>query len=343
MTARDQCTTAGWIDRQECRLPFESPTDAASMPTAFSRARRLLYRYWPSSRLGRDPLSTWRVEGRYAPVSIANWKLTPMMRRVLLERRIMRPLTFDRDLRLTVIIPFRDREAHLRELLPALTGTLREQHIRHRILVVEQAPGGLFNRGKLLNIGMQYAAPDCDYYCLHDVDAVPLVANYACPSQPLRLVSTTLGPQLQAPRQAHAPLAHGQAGSPRQSSTSRTDYYFSGAISIRKEQAFAANGYSNEYWGWGKEDDDFFFRLLLAGLLCYYDTRGTFRDLPNPSHQQVRRDGPATPPHLRRNRQRRSELVRGLLDPVQDGLSTLRFEVSEHAAHGDHERLRVRW
>ena len=53
-------------------------------------------------------------------------------------------------------------------------------------------------------------------------------------------------------------------------------------MSIRKDQAFAANGFSNHYWGWGKEDDDFFFRLLLAGYLCYFDAEGMFRDLPNP-------------------------------------------------------------
>ena len=114
---------------------------------------------------------------------------------------------------------------------------------------------------------MNYAADGTDYYCLHDVDAVPVVANYACPSQPLRLVNRILG---------------------EDGESQRTDYYFSGAICLRKEQAFAANGYSNEYWGWGKEDDDFFFRLLLAGFLCYFDLQGAFHDLPNPSHQQVR-------------------------------------------------------
>src|SRR5699024_1381416 len=119
--------------------------------------------------------------------------------------------------------------------------------------------------------------------------------------------------------------------------------YFSGAVSIRKEQVYAANGYSNEYWGWGKEDDDFFFRLLLAGYLCYYDTLGVFHDLPNPGHQQVQRNGRTTPPHVGRNRRRRSRLVRGLVDPLDEGLSTLRYELVDRADHGDHERIRVRW
>jgi N-terminal region of glycosyl transferase group 7/N-terminal domain of galactosyltransferase len=284
--------------------------------------QRWLRRYWPSTRLRRDPLRDLRVDARYAPVSIANWKLTPAMRDRILALRVPRPLDFSADRRLTLVIPFRDRDAHLRQLLPPLTSTLREQRLSFRVLVVEQEPGGLFNRGKLINIGMQHAAEVSDYYCLHDVDAVPVVANYACPSQPLRLVSKILGDE----GEAH-----------------RTDYYFSGAISIRKEQAFAANGYSNEYWGWGKEDDDFFFRLLLAGYLCFYDTLGTYHDLPNPKHQQVVRKSPATPPHVRINRERRSQLLRGLLDPAQDGLSTLRYEVLSDQDFGDHQRIKVRW
>mgnify|MGYP000025649771 CR=1 FL=1 len=284
--------------------------------------KRWISRWWPSVRLRHDPLSGLRVDDRYAPVSIANWKLTPVMRRALLTRRIARDLTFVCDRRLTVVIPYRDREHHLNQMLPVLKATLAEQGITHRVLVVEQESGGLFNRGKLINAGIHYAAQDTDYYCIHDVDAVPVVANYACPSQPLRLVSRILADS---------------------GESQRTDYYFSGAVSLRKEQAFAANGFSNEYQGWGKEDDDFFFRLLLAGLLCYYDTQGVFHDLPNPGHQHVERKKPSTPPHVAHNRQRRSRLLRGLDNPADDGLSTLKYQVVDRSAGDSHDKIRVRW
>jgi hypothetical protein len=296
--------------------------DSISAPAGLTGLRRWLNSWWPSSRLRRDPLGDLRIADRYAAVSVANWKLTPRMSRWLLGRRVAQPLTFAPDQRLTIVIPFRDRDEHLRQLMPVLSATLDEQRIRHRVLVVEQEAGGLFNRGKLINIGIQHAATDSDYYCLHDVDAVPVVANYQCPSQPLRLVNairTTEG------------------------ETRRSDYYFSGAISIRKDQAFAANGYSNEYWGWGKEDDDFFFRLLLAGYLPFYDTQGTFYDLPNPRQQQVVRKSPATPPHVRLNRERRSRLLRGLSNPQEDGLNTLRYQVLERSGSALFERIRVRW
>jgi len=277
--------------------------------------------WWPSKRLRADPLAQLRIDARYAPVSIANWKLTPWVARDLLRRRVERPLTFAADRRLTLVIPYRDRAEHLTQLLPELTRTLQEQSVRYRILVVEQEAGSLFNRGKLINVGMRHAAEHSDYFCIHDVDAVPIVANYRCPSQPLRLVNAI----------------HTEKGLER-----RTDYYFSGAVSVLKEQAFAAGGFSNEYWGWGKEDDDFFFRLLLADTLCYYDTRGEFRDLPNPKSQQVVRKSPATPPHVKENRKRRSRLLRGLMRPDEDGIHTLKYELLAQAQHEHYELIRVR-
>jgi hypothetical protein len=283
--------------------------------------KRWLASWWPSTRLKRDPLCDVRVTDRYAPVSIANWKLTRAMRRHLLALRTPRPLTFETGRRLTIVVPFRDREAHLEQLVPRLKLALCQQAIPFRLLIVEQEGRELFNRGKLLNVGMHYARDDSDYYCLHDVDAVPIVANYLCPSQPLRLVNKI--------------LCEG-------SEMYRTDYYFSGAVSVRKDQAFAAHGFSNEYRGWGKEDDDFFFRLLLAGYLCFYDSHGLFEDLPNPRHQQVERKSPSTPSHVKQNRKRRSLLLRGLVDPANDGLDTLHYDVLECTRTPEYVRIRVR-
>lgn len=290
-------------------------------PADLPRGNRWLKRWWPSRRLRTDPLYGLRIDERYVPVSIANWKLIPPMARCVLARRVTRPLTFNDDRRLTVIIPYRDRAEHLGMLMPELVARLKEQDLSYRILVVEQEVGALFNRGRLLNAGMLYAAEHSDYYCFHDVDTVPIAANYACPSQPLRLVNNVIN----------------SAGERRHAS-----HYFSGAITIRKEQAFAAHGFSNEYWGWGKEDDDFYFRLLLAGFVCYLDLKGTFLDLPNPPHQSVR--GSALPPmHVRINRRRRSLLLRGLTVPADDGLHTLKFKVVERVVTPDYEHITVRW
>lgn len=295
-------------------------------PTELKRGRRWLNQWVPSRRLGMDPLQDLRIDERYAPVSVANWKLIPAVARSLLARRVMRPLSFSAQRRLTIVIPYRDRAEHLRQMLPVLHAQLTAQQVSHRIVVVEQSADGLFNRGRLLNIGVHFTADDTDYYCLHDVDALPQTANYLCPSQPLRLVNKVTG---------------------EDGKRQHNDYYFSGAVSIRKEQIFAVNGFSNDYWGWGKEDDDFFFRLLLAGYLCYYDMQGAFQDLPNPKHQQVRRGGFTTAPHVKRNREQRSRLLRGLMDPSEDGLNTLRYEVAARVADSvdgaAYEKISVRW
>lgn len=291
-----------------------------SVAAELTGLERWLNRWWPSRRLGHDPLDALLCEGRYAPVTIRNWKMTPFMRRVVLSRRVARELTFESGLRLTVIIPYRDREAHLRELAPRLTDVLLEQKVEHRLLVVEQEAGKPFNRGKLINIGMREAAERSDYYCIHDADAIPVNANYRCPSQPLRLV--------------HEIIAE-------QGRTFRDHHYFSGAVSIRKEQAFAVNGFSNEYWGWGKEDDDFFFRLLLGGYLCYFDTQGVFHDLPNPKHQARQAPSAGVPVHVKRNRARRSLLVRGELDPLTDGLTHLDYSLLATERQALYEKIRV--
>jgi hypothetical protein len=299
-----------------------NPTCTTEAPLRLTGARRWLSSWLPSVRIGVDPLAGHVVEGRYAPVSIANWKLTPFVRNWVLEHRKPQPLTFADDQRLTVVIPYRDREAHLAQCMPTLRATLDQQVKSYRILIVEQLQTGLFNRARLINTGIHFAKDWSDYYCLHDVDAVPVVANYKCPSQPLRLVTKLLT---------------------EDGESSRPDHYFSGAISVRKEQVFAANGFSNDYWGWGKEDDDFFFRLLLADCLCFYDREGVFHDLPNPKHQQVRSTKLKKPKHLLDNRRRRSGLLRGQLSQHDDGLGNLRYEVVDCVDNGVFTKVSVRW
>lgn len=302
---------------QDLSLTIEYPFDPTKLTQGW-----WFRRWWPSRRVGIDPQRHVLIEGRYAPVSIANWKLIAPVARGLIAQRHSIPLTFAANRRLTVVIPFRDRQAHLEQLLPRLGATLRDQCLDYTILVVEQLNEGAFNRGKLLNAGVHFAKDRSDYYCLHDVDTIPVRANYLCPSQPLRLVHTITGPQ---------------GGSFRQ------DYYFSGAVSIRKEQMFAANGYSNEYWGWGKEDDDLFFRLLMAGFFCYFDLCGEYEDLPNPHHQQVPQSKAAKRRQVSLNRGRRSRLQRGLEQPAFDGLSTLQYELVRHSNEAGFEKISVRW
>ncbi len=286
----------------------------------FTGFSRWVQRWYPSSVLKQDPLQDVRIDGRYAPIPLAGWKFTPHMAQALLAQRHFQPITFTSG-RLAVIIPVRDRQAHLAVLLPRLAAALNEQAIDYRIIVVEQEAGKLWNKGAIINAGIRHAVDQCDYYCFHDVDAIPIKGNYARPSQPLRLVTQLIGSR------------NGLKRPPR---------YFGGVITALREQVVAANGFSNQYWAWGKEDDDFLFRLLFAGYVCYSDTEGVFEDLHNPEHQQVRLDTLFKPATLKRNRRRRSLLMRGLLDPQQDGVNVMATQIVRHDTGNQYERLLVR-
>jgi hypothetical protein len=54
--------------------------------------------------------------------------------------------------------------------------------------------------------------------------------------------------------------------------------YFGGAVLFTKEQVEATNGYSNDYWDWGMEDDDLFWRCHLEGLTNDTYLPGTLKD-----------------------------------------------------------------
>jgi len=175
--------------------------------------------------------------------------------------------------RLGILVPYRDRAAHLAEFLAELPRYLAADPVARdipaRILVVEQAPGLPFNRGFLLNIGFALLANEVDYLCLHDVDQVPLRADYTQPNWPTMIISEGLGLD---PAVIPALL--------------------SCVVLVRREHFLAANGFSLSYWGWGYEDVDLRERLLRRGLPPAH-REGIFRPLPHPHHGIASDGGPS--------------------------------------------------
>lgn len=222
-------------------------------------------------RIGFDPLAEATKSGqRYAPVPIDRLKLAGRFGELVLEQRGS-DSGFEvlPGKRLGVVIPYRARAEQLKELVERLEIVLAEQDIDYRIVVAEQSDPGLFNRGKMKNVGADLLSAWADYFCFHDVDNIPALADYRCPSQPMRLVK-------------------------RYTQTYRVDnpiegYFFGAVVSIRREQFNAVNGYDNRYWGWGQEDEDFFLRCLRAGMVPHEDTQGIYCELDNPSEELVER------------------------------------------------------
>jgi len=149
--------------------------------------------------------------------------------------------------KLGVCVPYRNREEHLKEFIPVISKFLESKDIDFKIYFAHQIDDKLFNRGAMKNIAAKHAFEDgCDYIVWHDIDMVPEddTCDYSFPND---------NPQHIAVR------------------ISQSDYqlkyeeYFGGAVVFSKEQVERTNGYSNEYWDWGMEDDDLFWRCVKEG------------------------------------------------------------------------------
>ena len=182
--------------------------------------------------------------------------------------------------KLAIIVPYRNRKKQLDRFIKHIDKFFSTKDTEYHIFVVEQTDDKPFNQGKLLNIGYScvmnerhasleevgttglwfpFAKPfrerwkkhkcsDWDFttFAFHDVDLLPEKdIDYSYPEDsPIHLAGYT----------------------------SEYDYqlqfadYFGGVTLFTKEQYQIVNGRSNNYWGWGFEDDDLLFRCKEAGL-----------------------------------------------------------------------------
>lgn len=148
--------------------------------------------------------------------------------------------------RLAILVPFRDRFDELLAFLPYMHQFLRDQDIGpFKFYVLNQSHKYRFNRGALANVGYTLAKSESDYIAIHDVDLIPLNNNlsYAYPDKgPYHLTSPKYHPNY------------------------NYDKYFGGILLIKNEHFQLVNGFSNRYFGWGLEDDEFYTRIKSARL-----------------------------------------------------------------------------
>ena len=151
--------------------------------------------------------------------------------------------------KLGVCVPYRNREMHMHEFIPKVGKYLKNQGIDFQIYIVHQVDDKLFNRGATKNIGAKHAFEEgCDYVVWHDIDMIPEEGggcDYSYPADAPRHIATKI-------QQMNYELKYHE--------------YFGGAVLFTKEQVEATNGYSNDYWDWGMEDDDLFWRCHLEGM-----------------------------------------------------------------------------
>lgn len=198
--------------------------------------------------------------------------------------------------RVAILVPYRDREDHLRVFLYNMHQMLPRQQIDYAIFVIEQAGQGRFNRAKLFNVGYLEALALYDYQCFifHDVDLIPEDDRnlYTCPEQP-RHMSVAIDTM-----KYRLPYA----------------LIFGGVSALKKEHMQLVNGFSNEYWGWGGEDDDMSYRLQHYHLkisrypanIARYTMLKHAKDTPSPERYKL--------------------LYKGKLRYKKDGINSVNYE-----------------
>ena len=182
-----------------------------------------------------EHIATWRPNIHYSSAKI------PRHQTPLVEKH-----------RLTILIPFREkisdkksqgsgREKNLREWLEYMSSFLK---MPADVIIVEQSQEGTFNKGFLFNVGFK-ESQNSDYFVLHDVDQIPEnpTNDYSFKKRPTHLLTSTS-------QWNYKKSPSGNVG---------------GALMITRQKYQEINGYSNNFGGWGREDDNMALRLQKHG------------------------------------------------------------------------------
>jgi hypothetical protein len=216
--------------------------------------------------------------------------------------------------KVAIIVPFRDldknnyRTNQLKRFIPYMSDFLdKSTKTKYCIYIIEQSNDGRkFNRGKLLNIGYEIAKQDgCNIFIFHDVDLLP--------SENL-LDSYTTMPNPQNPVHI-AKLWTRYSG----------DAYFGGIVVFTAKQFEDINGFPNNFWGWGGEDDELRKRINELKFSPVAPKVGSITDLEEMNLTQKLG-------FLKSNPDLKCNIKRELLDEHQqtwktNGLNTLDYQV----------------
>ena len=202
-----------------------------------------------------------------------------------------------------------------RRLPPHLT---RHQGLRHQIFIVNQTDSKPFNRGALVNAAVQTLQSGTnssgraarrrrgfDYLAIHDADRFPVNTNRSDCNMHTASYYTFPAP---TPRVLNP------------------DSFAGGVLVLSTALYRAVNGFSNEYWGWGEEDNDLFLRLRWCGLPPKHgdalERCMEHNDCVECKRHKERSHGPKLAAHTARLHAR---LPNPRPHMLRDGLSTLNF------------------
>ena len=203
--------------------------------------------------------------------------------------------------KLCLTVPYRDRENHMKQFIPAMHRTLTEQNIDYVIIIVEQEPDTPFNRAKLLNVGFDIKKDECDYFVYHDVDMIPVISDYSyCPNP------------------THLAAEAEQFGYMLPNNGTYVQY-FGGVTLFDRESFMKINGYSNQFEKWGAEDDEIYNRCVTMNIP---------RSRKNCRYRSLAHERPIDPVFYQKNLERLNKYM-DYFDGKTfiEGLTTLEYKI----------------
>ncbi|WP_448207826.1 galactosyltransferase-related protein [Azospirillum sp. sgz302134] len=223
-------------------------------------------------------------------------------------------MTDSSDRRLHIVVPYRDRESHLRQFVPWVSAFFArlDTPIDYRVTIVEQEAGLPFNRGAIKNVGFVLGEAWSGYTCLHDVDYLPMNADYSWAEEPTPIL--WYGAE-------RRPVAPGRSA---MTVTTNLDSTMGGALLMPNTIFRQIDGYSNAFWGWGYEDFDFSLRIR-ARKIPTGRRKGRFKPLDH-DNDGFNPDATPSPISLVNQQVFQRMWSQGRI-PTGDGLSSLSFDV----------------
>lgn len=164
-----------------------------------------------------------------------------------------------------ILLPYRDRKQHLDIFIKNIAPLLKKYITNVKIVIIEQSQDNKkFNRGKILNVGFAEYHKNYDYFFTHDIDTLPYTKtiinfynnkNYDI----LRIHSghrVSLG----------------------------------GVVKFKCSSFKNINGFPNNIWGWGLEDEALFTRAMLnnCNISSYRDFNISIKDFVSLPHNRYK-------------------------------------------------------
>lgn len=207
-----------------------------------------------------------------------------------------------------ILVPYRNRESHLNYFVKNISPLIEKFLPNSKILIIEQNDEKLFNRGAILNVGFKEYKYNTKYYITCDVDTYPTekcikeIFNKEIKDKSILAIFTfinTLG----------------------------------GTIKIKNECIYEINGFPNDIWGWGAEDDALQRRSEFFGykkIQIFHSSAldrnyfSRFHDIDDRNKSNFRKNYiKYNDNFLKLNKEQKKELI------FQSGLNNLKYEILE--------------